>query len=65
MMVAHSSPDEWATTKQVCKDEIVVYLFFSPLYILYIYIYIKLKLPSGYPSEALPERVRNRHFERF
>ena len=24
-----------------------------------------LKLPPGYPSEALPERVRNRHFERL
>ena len=39
------SPDEWATTKQACRDELVVYLFFSPIYIyiymqLYIYIYI-------------------------
>ena len=33
------SPDEWATTKQACRDELVVYLFFSPIYI-YIYIYI-------------------------
>ena len=32
------SPDEWATTKQACRDELVVYLFFSPIYI-YIYIY--------------------------
>ena len=23
------SPDEWATTKQVCRDELVVYLSFS------------------------------------
>jgi len=23
------SPDEWVTTKQACKDELVVYLFFS------------------------------------
>ena len=23
------SPDEWATTKQACRDELVVYLFFS------------------------------------
>ena len=36
------SPDEWATTKQACRDELVVYLFFfSPIYIyIYIYIYI-------------------------
>ena len=27
------SPDEWATTKQACRDELVVYLFFSPIYI--------------------------------
>ena len=33
------SPDEWATTKQACRDELVVYLFFSPIYI-YIFIYI-------------------------
>ena len=32
------SPDEWATTKQARRDELVVYLFFSPIYI-YIYIY--------------------------
>ena len=33
-----SSPDEWATTKQACRDELVVYLFFSPIYInMYIY----------------------------
>ena len=25
-------PDEWATTKQACRDELVVYLFFSPIY---------------------------------
>ena len=24
-----SSPDEWVTTKQVCRDELVVYLSFS------------------------------------
>ena len=23
------SPDEWATTKQACRDELVVYLFSS------------------------------------
>ena len=33
------SPDEWATTKQACRDELVVYLFFSPIYIsLYFYV---------------------------
>ena len=37
-MVAHSSgdfPDEWVTTKQACRDELVVYLFvfFSYIYI--------------------------------
>ena len=26
------SPDKWATTKQACRDELVVYLFFSPIY---------------------------------
>ena len=26
------SPDEWATTKQACRDELVVYLFFSLIY---------------------------------
>ena len=25
-------PDEWATTKQSCRDELVVYLFFSSIY---------------------------------
>ena len=27
--VAVKSPDEWATTKQACRDESVVYLFLS------------------------------------
>ena len=27
---AIKSPDEWATTKQACRDELVVYLFFLP-----------------------------------
>ena len=36
------SPDEWATTKQACRDELVVYVFFSSVYIyIYIYIYIQ------------------------
>ena len=26
--------DEWATTKQACRDELVVFLFFPPQYIL-------------------------------
>ena len=31
--------DEWATTKQACRDELVVYLFFSPIYSsLYFYV---------------------------
>ena len=33
------SPDEWATMKQVCRDELVVYLSFSS-HNIYIYIYI-------------------------
>ena len=33
------SPDEWATTKQACRDELGVYLFFSPIYSsLYFYV---------------------------
>ena len=32
-------PDEWATTKQACRDELVVYLSFSSLYTtLYFYV---------------------------
>ena len=27
------SPDEWATTKQAFRDELIVYLFFSPIYL--------------------------------
>ena len=34
------SPDEWATTKQVCRDELVVYLSFPPTIYIYIYIYV-------------------------
>ena len=34
------SPDEWATTKQACRDESVVYLFLLYLFIPIIYIYI-------------------------
>ena len=32
-LMREKSPDEWATTKQACRDELVVYLFFSPIYI--------------------------------
>ena len=31
-LIRGKSPDEWATTKQACRDELVVYLFFSPIY---------------------------------
>ena len=34
------SPDEWATTKQVCRDELVVYLSATIYIYIYIYIYI-------------------------
>ena len=39
------SPDEWATMKQVCGDELVVYLSFSP-HNTYIYIYIYIYINS-------------------
>ena len=32
--VSSHHPDEWATTKQACRDELVVYLSFSSIYIL-------------------------------
>ena len=31
--VSWSPPDEWAITKQACRDELVVCLFFSSTYI--------------------------------
>ena len=37
-LIRGKSPDEWATTKQACRDELVVYLFFFSH--IYIYIYI-------------------------
>ena len=46
------SPDEWATTKQACRDELVVYLFFSPIYI---YLTVILRGRAGYP--ASPRRI--------
>ena len=39
------SPDEWETTKQTCRDELVVYLSFSSHNIykyMYVCIYIQL-----------------------
>ena len=39
------SPDEWATTKQVCRDESVVYLFLSSTNIyIYCFVYMLLTL---------------------
>ena len=33
------SPDEWATTRQACRDKLVVYLSFSSIYTtLYFYV---------------------------
>ena len=44
----NKSPDEWATTKQACRNELVVYLFFSSIYIyIYIYIYIQHQMVEG------------------
>ena len=38
-LIRGKSPDEWATTKQACRDELVVYVFFSSVYIsLYFYV---------------------------
>ena len=34
------SPDEWATTKQACRDESVAYLLLSSTNIYIIYIHI-------------------------
>ena len=34
------SPDEWATTKQACRDESIVYLFLSSTNINYTSLYI-------------------------
>ena len=39
-IILFKSPDEWATTKQVCRDELVVYLsFFSHNICMYVYTY--------------------------
>ena len=38
-LILIKSPDEWATTKQACRDELVVYLFFFLIYTsLYFYV---------------------------
>jgi len=37
-LILIKSPDKWATTKQVCRDELVVYLFF-PLHNIYTQLY--------------------------
>ena len=37
------SPDEWATTKQACRDELVIYFFFISIYTsLYFYVLIEI-----------------------
>ena len=48
------SPDEWATTKQACRDESVVYLFLSSTNIyIYIYIYIYITLQEVQASGVI------------
>ena len=44
------SPDEWATTKQACRDELVVYcFFFSSIYTsLYFYVFITVLRKSNF-----------------
>ena len=57
------SPDEWATTKQACRDELVVYLFFYLIYIFVeldylvedIYCYSEFHAPSGAIIRQLPK----------
>ena len=52
------SPDEWATTKQACRDELVVYWSFSSIYI---YIYT-LWCVQVYPTKsALHPQVGERY----
>ena len=34
-LILIKSPDEWATTKLVCRDEVVVYLFFTSAQYIY------------------------------
>ena len=42
------SPDEWESTKQACRDELVVYLFFSPIHI-HMHIHIHTPTPTPTP----------------
>ena len=44
------SPDEWATTKQACRDESVAYLFLSSTNI-YIYVYIYIYIFTFWSNE--------------
>ena len=37
------SPDEWATTKQACRDEPVVCLIFLQQHIIFNYLFLHLK----------------------
>ena len=53
------SPDEWATTKQACRDELVVYLFFSPIY-KYIYIYTKITVWCEDEERSIPLQVERK-----
>jgi len=55
-------PDEWATTKQACRDELVVYLFFSPIYTsLYFYVLSTVLRTSNFTLNGLkanPEKFQ-------
>ena len=52
------SPDEWATTKQACRDELVVYLSFSSIYTtLYFYVLSTVLRKSGF---TLASRIQRR-----
>ena len=52
------SPDEWATTKQACRDELVVYLSFSSIYTtLYFYVLSTVLRKSSFTlGGGLPSR---------
>ena len=50
------SPDEWATTKQACRDELVVYLCFSSHIIIILYIYIQVIFHSLYVIVKLKKK---------
>ena len=38
--VSWSPTHMWATTKQACRDELVVYLFFFSYIYIYVYVYV-------------------------